>query len=238
MRALIIDDEAHCRNVIRKLVAEFCSEITLMDEADSVETGIEKINSFKPELVFLDIQLGDLTSFDLLEQLNEINFQIIFTTAYDNYAIKVFEYAALHYLLKPIAPTELIKAIKRCNKKELIYEKETLNKTNGFYLKTHENTYDVVYNQVIYIKADGSYSTIFNNDKQEVYTSKKLSQYSNLLNDSFFRIHNSFIVNMQFVDHVEKQGFKVSLTTKEKLPISRRKKAAFKEALQKFKARK
>lgn len=234
MKALVIDDEVHCRNVVRKMVEIHCPEIKELHEADSVDTGLEKIRTVKPDLVFLDIQLNDLTSFDLLNQLEEINFQLIFTTAYDNYAVKAFEYSALHYLLKPIAPSDLIEAVKRCLSKELTYDKELIDKTKGFYLRTHENSYDIIYDQIKYIQADGSYSTIYSADGKNIFTSKKLGDYNDLLSADFFRIHHSIIVNMNFVDRIDRKSMSVILKDETKLPLSRRRKKDFKEALTDF----
>lgn len=235
MKALVIDDEVHCRNVVVKMVQAHCSEISVISEADSVTTGLEKIGKEKPDLVFLDIQLNDQTGFDLLMQLPEIDFQLVFITAYDNFAIKAFEFAAVHYLLKPVAPSDILEAVRRCVNQELNYKKEVLDKTMGFYLRTHENSYNIIFDQIKYIEADGSYSTIYNAKDQTIFTSKKLSDYNDLLNHDFFRIHNSIIVNMNFVVKIDRKGLFAVLTDETKLPISRRRKSDFKIALNQFK---
>lgn len=234
MNILIVDDEFHCRNVIQKMVEANCPEIKAIFEADTVQRAFDCLKKEQIDIIFLDIQLNDQTAFDLLNQLNEIEFQIIFTTAYDNYAVKAFEFAAVHYLLKPVAPSDIIEAISRCRKNELLYKKEVLNKTQGFYLRTHENSYDIIYDQITYIEADGSYSTIFNSKKQTVFTSKKLADYKEILNDDFYRIHNSIIVNMNYVQKIDKQGLMVILKDDTKLPLSRRKKTDFKKSFQLF----
>lgn len=234
MKALVIDDEVHCRNVVKKMVEIHCPEIGVVHEADSMKSGLEKIKKLNPDLVFLDIQLNDLTGFDLLDQLEKIDFQLIFTTAYDNYAVKAFEYSAVHYLLKPIAPSDLMEAVKRCLSKELTYNKELIDKTKGFYLRTHENSYDIIYDQIKYIRADGSYSTIYSANGKNIFTSKKLGDYNDLLSTDFFRIHHSIIVNMNFVDRIDRKSMSIILKDETKLPLSRRRKKDFKDALDNF----
>ena len=235
MKVLVIDDEVHCRNVVVKMLTAHCPEITSISEANSVQGALQKLKSEQPDIIFLDIQLNDLTGFDLLNQVQKINFQIVFITAYDNFAIKAFEYAAVHYLLKPVAPSDIIEALKRCANQELLYKKELIEKTSGFYLRTHENSYDVIFEQIKYIKADRSYSTIFNDNGQNIFTSKKLADYSGLLSEDFYRIHNSIIVNMNFVKKIHSSGLQVVLTDETNLPISRRRKTEFKTALNLFK---
>lgn len=234
MKVLVVDDEIHCRNVVVKMITAHCPEIAAISEASSVKDALEKIKSEQPDIVFLDIQLNDLTGFDLLKQIDEINFQLVFITAYDNFAIKAFEFSAVHYLLKPVAPSDIIEAVKRCVNQELNYKKEVLDKTMGFYLKTHENCYDIIFDQIKYIEADGSYSTIYNEKGQQIFTSKKLADYKELLTADFYRVHNSLIVNMSFVDKIDRKGMQVILTDETKLPISRRRKTEFKAALAAF----
>lgn len=232
MKVLIIDDELPCREVLDNFLKEYCSEIAEVAEASSVDTGLEQIEKFKPDLVFLDIRLNDRTCFDLLNRLGEVNFQIIFTTAYDNYALKAFEYSALHYLLKPVLPSDFKDAIGRFQKQELVYQKEKIEKARGFYIKTVNNSYSLVYDEIAYIEADGSYSTIYSVSGEDIFTSKKLSDYKDLLNEDFFRIHNSIIVNMNFVRQIDERNNTVILSNGKELPVSRRKKTNFKQALE------
>lgn len=234
MKALIIDDELHCRNALTKMIELYGPEITEVDEASDVSEGIASIESFQPDIVFLDIQLDDLTGFQLLDRLKEVTFQLIFVTAFDNYAIKAFEYAAVHYLLKPIGKTALQEAILRCKKSELKYGDEQLENAKGFFLKTHENVYDIVYNEILYVKADGSYSKIYNEDGRSIFTSKKLGDFKKLLNSHFFRIHNSYIVNLKMIESIDQQFQNITLKDGSSLPVSRRKKNAFKLSWQKF----
>ncbi|MFT5819394.1 MAG: two-component system LytT family response regulator [Crocinitomix sp.] len=233
MRALIIDDEVHCREVIQSFVQDYCPLIESVEEADSVKSGLSKIKSFKPDLVFLDIQLKNETCFELLDQLDQINFQIIFTTAYDNYAVKAFEYAALHYLLKPLTPKPFTLAVNRCIPNKFQSITKAIEKAKGFYLETTYNAFNIRFEEITYIEADGSYSTIHQLNDDDIFTSKKLSEYKTLLDENFYRIHHSFIVNMKFVSKIDKKNNSVILTNGIELAISRRKKSAFRIVLEK-----
>lgn len=234
MKALIIDDEQHCREVVQSFIENYYSEFEAIEEAFDVESGKEKINELSPDLVFLDIQLNDRTCFELLEELETIDFQIIFTTAYDNYAVKAFEYAALHYLLKPIIPSDFKNAVERFKKKELTYKKQVVSKAKSVYIKTVNTSYNLVYDEIEYIQADGSYSTIYSASGEDIFTSKKLSDYKELLNDDFYRVHNSYIVNMNCVRKIDEKNNLAVLASGAEVPISRRRKTEFKQALEKL----
>lgn len=235
MNALVVDDEFHCRNVIEKMAKTHCPEISSISLADSVDTAINILNIKQIDIVFLDIQLHNLTGFDLLNKLRNIQFQLVFTTAYNNYAIKAFEFGALHYLLKPVQPDDLVEAVKRCTQLDLSYNREKMDKTIGFYLKTHENAYDVRYDQIRYIQADGSYSTIYNENDQNIYTSKNLAEFKKILNGDFYRIHNSIIVNLNCVSRLDRRGLNAILNDGTILPISRRRKIGFRSKLTRLK---
>ena len=111
IKAVIIDDEMHCRKTLSILLKEYCPEVQVLDQCSDAENGIESIKKFKPDVVFLDIEMPGMNGFDMLEQFSEIPFAVIFTTGYDQYAIKAFRYYAIDYLLKPIEPKELINAV-------------------------------------------------------------------------------------------------------------------------------
>ena len=113
INSLIIDDEIQSRDSLKSYLNLYCPEVKLLDEADNVETGIKKIEKYNPELVFLDVQMPDGTGFDLLERIHKRNFNIIFVTAYDKYAIKAFKFSAIDFLLKPVDSDELINAVKK-----------------------------------------------------------------------------------------------------------------------------
>jgi two-component system LytT family response regulator len=231
MKALIIEDELNCREVLLTLLERHAPAIKEYQLADSVDEGLAQIEAFQPDIVFLDIQLGDRICFDILDQLEEINFQIVFTTAYDHYAVKAFEYSAVHYLLKPIILTDLLEAVERCLNNQQNIAPETIDNVKSFYLRTSLKDYHITHDEIAYIKADGSYSTVHTNEGKNIFTSKKLADYSKSLTDDFYRIHHSIIVNLKWVSHLNKPGNFVVLTNGSELPISRRKKSDFKKIM-------
>ncbi len=231
MRALIIEDEFNCSEVLQTMLMRHVPSIKNFKIANSVDAGLVQIEGFEPDIVFLDVQLGDQTCFELLEQLKEINFQLIFVTAYDQYAIKAFEYAAVHYLLKPVILSDLIKAVKRCEANQPQVQSEDIDKIKSLYLRTSLRDYQISHDDILFIQADGSYSTVHTNDGQCIFTSKKLVDYERLLPEGFYRIHHSILVNMTWVRPVDKPNHLVVLSNEMTLPISRRKKSEFKKAL-------
>lgn len=231
MKALIIDDEQPCREVIVQLISQYCPLISEVTEAKTVTGAIQKIKSFVPDIIFLDIQLGKQTCFDILNEFNEIAAHIIFVTAYNEYAIKAFEYAAVHYILKPIDHEQLVNAVERCSKLDSKNGNGNLIKAKSFYLKTIQQDYIIVYDDIAYIKADGSYSSIFYQNGSDLYTSKKLGHYDSILPENFLRIHNSIIVNLSYIKEVNTQKNTVTLENGESLPISRRRKSKLKSFL-------
>src|SRR4030095_16214756 len=118
IKAIIIDDEMHCRKTLQMLLKEYCPDVQVMDQCSDAETGMKAIEKFKPDLVFLDIEMPRMSGFEMLEQFSEIPFAVVFTTGYDQYAIKAFRFYALDYLLKPIDSKELIVAIHKLQAKK------------------------------------------------------------------------------------------------------------------------
>ncbi|NOQ74159.1 MAG: response regulator [Crocinitomix sp.] len=231
MKALIIEDEFNCSEVLQSMLMRHVPAIKTYKIAETVADGLKQIAALEPDIVFLDIQLGDQTCFELLDELKEINFQLIFTTAYDQYAIKAFEYAAVHYLLKPVILSDLIEAVKRCETNQLNTINEDIEKVKSLYLRTALRDYHVTHDNIIYIEADGSYATVHTNDGQRIFTSKKLVDYERVLPEGFYRIHHSIIVNLKWVSHIDKANNMVILTNDLSLPISRRKKSDFKKLM-------
>src|SRR3954464_9193790 len=111
IKVIVIDDEMHCRKTLNMLLKEYCPDVQVMEQCDAAETGLEAIRKHKPDLVFLDIEMPFMNGFEMLEQFSEIPFAVVFTTGYDQYAIKAFRFSALDYLLKPVEPKELIAAV-------------------------------------------------------------------------------------------------------------------------------
>src|SRR3954471_1746535 len=124
IKAIIIDDEMHCRKTLSMLLKEYCPDVQVMEQCSDAEAGLEAIKKFKPDLVFLDIEMPHMNGFEMLEQFSEISFPVIFTTGYDQYAIKAFRFSALDYLLKPVEPKELIAAVHKVQTRKQLPEAE------------------------------------------------------------------------------------------------------------------
>ena len=138
MKILIIEDEINCVEALSAMLRSCSNEITALENVASVDEALKKLENFHPNLVFIDVQLGEQTCFDLLDQLGKVDFQLVFTTAYDNYAIKAFEYSALHYLLKPMLLSDIKEALARYTKNHTTTStiQSSIEKAKNLYLKT------------------------------------------------------------------------------------------------------
>lgn len=212
MNAVIIEDEFHSREFLKNVLAELFPEIRLVGMAESVPSGIALIEHTKPELVFLDIEMHSGTGFDLLQAVSRRDFDVIFTTAYDHYALQAIKFSAVDYLLKPIDLDELGVAVKKvkdrrthqtgnealemlmANLKQPESEKQIIT------LSTSEGLEFVPLQQIIRLEAAGAYTTFFLKDGKKVMVSKNLKEYEQILPvKHFFRLHNSHIVNINEV---------------------------------------
>ncbi len=234
IRAIIIEDEVNIREGLKKLIKLTAQEVEIIAETAYVKEAVQLINQEKPDLIFLDIELEDGNGFDLLQQINFRNLKIIFTTAYNQFAIKAFKYSAIDYLLKPIEIDELDAAIKNAtslilNEKEHQYLLGMLNNTiekeeEKIVLKTTEKRFLVKIKDIIYIEADGAYAHFYTLDAK-ITSSKNLKYYQDLLDDGvFMRCHHSFLVNLKHIKGIEKNK-ELKLTNAHLIPISARKKA-------------
>lgn len=239
IRTLIIDDEQHCIDRIKKLIQDYGTNLNLITTCSTVEEGIKATNAFNPDLVFLDIEIHDKTGFNYLEQLGDFNFNLIFTTAFDNYAIKAFKYSAMDYLLKPIDKDDFIGAISRLEKR--INESDTelqikmllsnLKKDDSkktIRIPTLDGFEIIEIKDIVHCQAETSYTHIYT-DTNKYLVSKGIKFYEDLLKDAnFFRIHNSHLVN---IDHVKKytkgKGGYVTMSNNTTIDVSTRKKEDF-----------
>jgi two-component system LytT family response regulator len=237
LRTVIIDDEKSGREVIMNLLSLCCRNVTVVAEADGVKTGIETIQSFKPDLVMLDIQMPDGTGFDLLKKLTTVDFKLIFITAYEEHAIKAFQYSAIDYILKPISAEHLIAAV---NKVEGILEREStnlkvsalLNNLNSgskeikkIVLKTAERIYAVDPIDIIRCESDGSYTQFYLNDGKKILVSRQLKEFDEILaGGTFIRVHQSHLINFKYFDYFEKSEDMVVMKDKSSIPVATRKK--------------
>tara|TARA_R110002072_G_scaffold199243_1_gene356858 strand:+ start:378 stop:1142 length:765 start_codon:yes stop_codon:yes gene_type:complete len=214
LRSLIIDDELHARVLLQTLIEENCPQVDVIGEADTVDSAIEKIELLDPDLIFLDIKIKNKTGFEILENLKNLKSQVIFTTAYSEFAIKAFEYSALHYLLKPINVEQLEKAVEKALAKRVGFEtKEFLNLMNKF-KEIHEERISlpnrsgeeyVLIKDIVCCMASGSYTEIYFLDGKQKLISKPLGYLEKKLNPKLFlRTHKKYLVNLQSVIGLEK----------------------------------
>lgn len=242
IQAIIIDDEQHCIEWLSKLLCdEFSTQIELTGTAQTVNEGIKLISVLQPDLVFLDVQIGDKTGFDLLYQINEKNFEVIFTTAYDKYAIQAIKFSALDYLLKPIDKEELEIAINKLSgetsKKTTAAKMDTLlhnleRKDNGLKriivpTNTGFELLDIA--DILRCESHINYTTIFLKENKKILVAKTLKEFEGMLSEHhFFRIHNSHLVNLSSVRSYHKgKGGSVILSDGTEIEVSTRRKDDF-----------
>lgn len=239
IRAVIIDDEKKSRETLSGLLMKYCDEyIDIVGEADGYISGIEKIQQKEPEVVFLDIQMPDGSGFKLLENLDAINFEVVFTTAYDQFAIKAIRYSALDYLLKPIVPAELKNSVEKVKQKkrggtinknikvliENIKEKDPASKR--IVLSTSEGMHVIDVKDIIRCESDDYYTRFFFKERKPIMVSKTLKEHEELLKDfGFIRPHKSHLINLKYVkSYIKDDGGNILLTDGTTVPVSRRKK--------------
>lgn len=243
MKAIIIDDELSGREVLKKLVELNCPDVTVVNTLNSIETGLMAIREVKPDLVFLDIQMPNASGFDLLNQLDKIDFEIIFVTAHDAYAIKAFKYSAVDYLLKPIKVSELIdavnKAAERVEKKhpgdniKFMMDKISPSKktflNNKILLPTLGGYNIIEVSDITYCKSESNYTRFNFVDGKNLVVSKTLKEFEPiLLENNFFRIHRSYIINLNCIAKYNKgKGGEVVMKDGAILEVSREKKDEF-----------
>lgn len=241
LRAVIVEDEKHSRETLKNLLEEFCLNISVAGVAASVNEAVEIIKSLKPDVVFLDIELQTGTGFDVLQQVSHLNFEVIFTTAFEQYAIKAVKFSSLDYLLKPIDLDELQNAV---NKAQTIKNKETYKKQletlmlnlkqqksqlNKICLATSDGFEFIEVNDILYCKAEGSYTAFFLKNSEKLLVSKHLKEYENLLlEQDFMRVHNSFLINLKEVKkYIKADGGYIIMKNNDTVSISRSRKEDF-----------
>lgn len=240
MRAIIIDDERLARTELKKLLLEF-PEVEIIDEAANAEEGILKIESQVPDLIFLDIQMPGKTGFDLLVELERTPL-VIFTTAYDEFALKAFEVNALDYLLKPIEPKRLADAIQKLQiseNKEVKAEGEFFNNsiltdTDQVFVKDGERCWFVKLNEIRLFESVGNYAKVFFGPNKPLILKSLNALEERLDEKTFFRANRKHIVNLRMIDKIEPYfngGLLLELKGGEKIEVSRRQTVKFKEMM-------
>ena len=248
IKTLIIEDEQNARKALENMLTFYCPEVELTGHAATVADGLKLIRKTPPDLLLLDVHLPDGTGFDLVKKIRKKQFKIVFVTAYDQYALKAIKLSALDYLLKPVKPDELRKAITKVQQalekeEQLSLQIETvlhnLNHSNPrkkLILNTSDKVFVLDIAQLVHCEAQDNYVKIFIRQKEDILIAKTLKELEEMLAPyGFFRIHQSHLVNLNFVEAFEKKGTgRVRLKTGERLPVSTRKKELFLKALQSF----
>ncbi len=241
IQSIIIDDEPSSRKTLSLMLNRHKDDIDLVDICESPLKGIESIAKYQPELVFLDIEMPVMNGFEMLKQIENINFDVIFTTAYDQYAINAIRYSALDYLLKPISSEDLFNAIETCksaiNKKkntkkyEVLFDhldkKNALDKTIA--LSSMDGIFITRMSDIVRCEANGRYSKFYFANKETMLVSRTLKDFEELLPATdFFRIHDSNIINLSYLKKYSKgDGGTVLLNDGTELDVSRRRKEEF-----------
>ncbi len=223
IKAIIVDDEPRARNVLKLLLERLDSSIQVVASCGAVPEAISAIKSNKPDVVFLDVHMHDYKGYEIINFLDEINFEIIFVTAYDKYAIRAFEMGAMDYLVKPIERARLKESIERLQNRNSykikIEEYERLQKSleqniqDKIVIPESGNRRVVELNKIIGIEADGSYSKIYIEEEQEIVVGKNLTYFEKLIgeNTTFIRSHRSWLINSKYVKGYNKTKLELRL---------------------------
>lgn len=245
IKAVIIDDEQHSLETTDILVRKYCPCVLVTGLADSPEKGITLIDTLKPDLVFLDIAMPRMNGFEMLQYLHFKEFDIVFTTAFDAYAIKAFKVNAIDYLLKPIEPEELIKAVDKAKSKleknihlnridEILQNARLAGlKKNKLALPVEGKIAMIEYDSIFYCESDGNYTNIYLSNQKKIMVSRTLKDVeSSLPHPPFLRIHHSFVVNINHIkEYIRGEGGEVLLTNGDQIRVSRNKKDELLDAL-------
>ena len=237
--AVIIDDEQDARENLRQLLGHYCPSFEVIGEAESVATGVVLLHRQVPHVVFLDIQMQDGTGFELLQAINEPSFRVVFVTAFDQHAIRAFEFNAVDYLLKPIDPARLQKAVERVSSvhtSEGYFQRISMlvNNLSGqspdrIILQTQEGQHYIRLDDIIRLEADKNYTTFHSRNRKSVVVSETMKRYEDVLPSSqFFRTHQSHIVQRDAIkSFIKESGGYIEMTDGTQVPLSRRRKEAF-----------
>jgi two-component system, LytTR family, response regulator len=245
MKCIIIDDEKHCIKTLNNLLETNFPEVMVLATCSESPKAYDLILRCKPDFIFLDIEMPLLNGFDLLSKFDTLFFDVIFTTAYDSYAIKAIKYSALDYLLKPVDKEDLAFAIEKIKSKQSSISKAQIQMATAVHnrqlpetiaLPTTEGLSFASVNDIIYCTADGSYTRMFMADKNEVLLSKTLGDVEEMLNDyNFFRIHHSSLINLKQVKkYIRGEGGEVIMSNGKNLVVARTRKTDFLNVFTRF----
>ena len=243
MNAIIIDDEANSRSTLHLLLQKLCPQVQILAQASNAKEGIALIESIKPDLIFLDIEMPDKNGFELLAEIQQPSFEIIFTTAYHEYAVKAFRFSAIDFLLKPIDPDELIAAIQKVELKnkpqsgspqiemlqQLWHQFQSNQKplpSQRLALSNQDGVHIVDIKDIVWCEALGSYTKFHLLNKTYILVSKIVKEYEEILSEfGFIRVHNTYLVNSNYIiKYIKGDGGQLIMSDGSEIEVSRRKK--------------
>lgn len=243
IKAFIIDDEFQSRNFLNKMLQLYFPDILVIGDASSVEEALKGIHEHNPDIVFLDIQMKGESGFDLLKRLPKINFSLVFTTAFNQYAIKAFRFNAIDYLLKPIITEELIEAVNKVKQRAALMQTASKQQVEQLYqdiknphkihdkiaVPTSEGFIIIPVNEIIYCVAKSNYTEFHLTDKKCILSSYTLKQYDEILTaQSFFRAHRSYLINLSHVKKYKRgEGGEIVMSNGDEIELSRTHKDEF-----------
>ncbi len=243
IKAILIDDEERARNTLSSLLKEYCPDVQIQTTCANVPDGVIAINKYKPDVVFLDIEMPDYNGFELLSFFREIDFDIVFVTAYSEYAVKAFEISAVDYILKPIDIDQLKNSVEKLKQKkmhsqiqeqiELLKESYKDDDIRKIALSMSNGLTFVEIADIILLEADGAYTTFYLKDGQKILVSKKLKFYEDILSSRsfFFRTHRSYFINVNYIKTYSRSENAILMDNDFSVTISRDRKQEFESLL-------
>lgn len=243
LTAIIIDDEMKGRVALKQKLQDYCPDIKLAGEASNGFEGLKLIDKYQPEVIFLDIQMPRMNGFEMLHQVKNKNFHLIFTTAYDQYAIRAIKYAAFDYLLKPVDIEELKTAIQRVqqDKKQHTGEKlevleqniSTRHPLNKIAIPTLDGLLFFDISDIIHLEAQSNYTAIYFHHHPRLLASRTLKEFEEMLPDTmFFRPHHSHLINLNYIKrYIKGDGGQIEMQNGNFVDVARRKKDEFLKAI-------
>lgn len=244
LNAIIIDDEAKARRILASFLTDYCKQVNIVGAAEDVVQGVKLIQKENPDIVFLDIEMPGYNGFQLLDFFDTINFEIIFVTAYSEFALRAFQVSAIDYLLKPLQIEQLKKAVDKVEKikgNQHYFQKiETLKenikeqKIKKIVVPVSEGNLFVDVDDITHLKAEGSYVNIFLKDGNKILVSKNIKDYENQLTneEGFYRTHRSYLVNAKYIVNINAAQTEATLLNNEIITIARERKQDFSTFLQ------
>lgn len=247
IKCVIVDDENNCLEMLEWLLKTYAPSVSIAAMCNSAEKGIAAIREHRPDVVFLDIEMPRMNGFDMLEKFGKLDFDVVFTTAYDQFAIKAFKYSALHYLLKPVDPEDLAETVRRIEGKRSIPSREQIDllfqsvqhrkaTPPRIALTTGDGMIFVATQDILYCEAESNYTSVVLSNGRKVVVSRVLKDIDEALSGpDFFRIHNSFLINLNRIRRfVRGEGGYVVMDNDVAITISRSRRQEFMEMFARF----